>query len=94
MKTTQKSTEKRKKIMFSFCSENAREVSLLGDFNEWNPNSHPMKKTANGEWQKALMLKSGTYEYKFKVDGEWRMDDKNTLTCDNCFGTKNNFVLI
>ena len=94
MKAKQKSTEKRKRIIFSFSSENAQEVLLVGDFNQWDPKSHPMKKNDHGEWQKILMLKPGTYEYKFKVDGEWRTDEKNPLTCENCFGTKNNFVLI
>ena len=94
MSKNQKSNEKRRKVKITFNSENAREVLLAGDFNKWNPKSHPMKKSTEGEWQKDLMLKPGTYEFKFMVDGEWLADDQNHLTCDNCYGTKNNFVLI
>jgi len=36
------------------------------------------------------MLPVGTYEYKFLVDGIWRLDPQNNQTCPNCFGTYNN----
>ncbi len=29
----------------------AEALYLIGDFNFWNPNSHPMKKTENGNWE-------------------------------------------
>jgi 5'-AMP-activated protein kinase regulatory beta subunit len=85
---------KRKKITFKFQSDDAREVFLLGDFNNWNPKPGLMKKGADGWWEKTVFLNPGSYEYKFKVDGEWINDPENPLTCGNTFGTKNNFVHI
>ena len=35
---------KRRKITFSFESSDAKKVILMGDFNNWNPKKHPMKK--------------------------------------------------
>ena len=85
---------KGKKVIFSVQAEDAEEVLLAGDFNRWNPEKDPMKKNGSGVWQKSLILEPGTYEYKFKVDGKWLNDSLNPLVCDNCFGSKNNFVLI
>ena len=65
-----KNRKKRRKIMFSFDSSDAKEVILMGDFNKWNPKKHPMKRDGNGVWTKAVMLFPGNYEYKFLVDEE------------------------
>lgn len=36
---------KRRRVTFSLISPDAKEVILMGDFNQWNPKVHPMKKT-------------------------------------------------
>ena len=89
-KGTPKKKIKRQKIMFSFESSNAKEVILMGDFNNWNPKKHPMKKDDNGKWTKALILPPGEYEYKFLVDGQWKQDPQNNRICLNNFGSYNN----
>ena len=81
---------KRRKITFSFESLNAKEVILMGDFNNWNPKKHPMKKNDNGKWTKAVIIPPGQYEYKFLVDGQWEQDPQNDRICPNKFGTYNN----
>ena len=85
---------KRRKIQFFLAAENASEVVLMGDFNQWDVKKHTMKKNGDGVWQKAVFLYPGTYEYKFKVDGRWQNDPNNALTCPNSFGTRNSFVII
>jgi Glycogen recognition site of AMP-activated protein kinase len=32
---------------------------------------HPMSKSADGTWRVTLTLPTGSYEYKFVVDGRW-----------------------
>ena len=81
---------KRRKISFSFESSDAKEVILMGDFNNWNPKKHPMKKDDNGKWTKAVLLPPGQYEYKFLVDGQWKEDPQNDRIRPNKFGTYNN----
>ena len=81
---------KRRKIAFSFESSDAKEVNLVGDFNNWNPKKHPMKKDDNGRWTKAVILPPGQYEYKFLVDGQWKEDPQNDRISPNNFGTYNN----
>ena len=33
---------------------NAVSASIVGDFNEWNPSAHPMKKISDGVWECTL----------------------------------------
>ena len=37
---------------FVVWAPNAKSVSLVGDFNQWNPLSHPMKK----DWKKGIYI--------------------------------------
>jgi 1,4-alpha-glucan branching enzyme len=92
IKSEQKS--KRRKVTFSLTSSDAKEVILMGDFNQWNPKVHPMKKNKNGTWEKVTYLFPGTYEYRFMVDGQWENDPNNNQTRTNRFGTKNNFIVV
>ncbi len=41
---------KRRKVTFSLENADANEVFLIGDFNKWNPKSHPIKSDENGAW--------------------------------------------
>ena len=85
---------KRRKVTFSLTSPDAIEVILMGDFNQWNPKVHPMKKNKTGGWEKVTLLFPGTYEYRFMVDGQWKNDPNNNQTRANQFGTKNNFIVV
>ena len=91
-KTSPKKKSNKQRVTFSLSEPNANEVSLGGDFNNWDAIAHPMKKDANGVWKKPLVLPPARYEYKFLVDGRWRNDPKNDKTCPNCFGTQNNVI--
>ena len=91
-KTKSKPIIKRRRITFSLEAAGAREVILMGDFNNWNPKTHPMKSDENGMWSKTVMLPAGTHEYKFLIDGNWRLDPQNLQTCLNCFGSQNNVL--
>jgi hypothetical protein len=58
-------------VEFQFPGLQAREVFLSGDFNNWNPRLHPLKKTRKGGWSAVLPLPPGRYEFKPLADGEW-----------------------
>jgi 1,4-alpha-glucan branching enzyme len=85
---------KRRKVKFSLELANAHEVILVGDFNHWDPKTHPMKNDGSGVWNRTLMLPAGKYEYKFLIDGVWKEDPKNDQRCSNCFGTLNSVLNI
>ncbi|OGQ01209.1 MAG: hypothetical protein A2026_10165 [Deltaproteobacteria bacterium RBG_19FT_COMBO_46_12] len=88
MKTANKK-EKAKKVNFSLLAPQAESVSIAGDFNDWNPTSHLMKRDKKGAWKASLNLAPGTYQYRFFVDGEWQSDPSCTDCVENPFGTLN-----
>ncbi len=47
----------------------ARAVFLAGTFNGWDPKATPMIKDAEGNWDVAVPLSPGRYEFRFVVDG-------------------------
>ncbi|MFH0998498.1 MAG: isoamylase early set domain-containing protein [Pseudomonadota bacterium] len=89
-----RSKQKTKEIQFSLKAVEAKKVSLVGEFNNWNPDADPMQSDDNETWTKTKMLSPGNIEYKFWVDGEWMQGPVNLRTCPNCFGTQNSVVKV
>ncbi len=88
------SIQEAKEIRFSLLAIEAKKVSLVGEFNNWNPDADPMQSDDYGTWTKIKMLSPGNIEYKFWVDGEWMQDPVNLRACPNCFGTQNSVVKV
>jgi hypothetical protein len=73
--------------------ENAKAVSISGNFNAWNTSGIPMIKTAEG-WEISLKLKSGKFLYKFIVDGNWISDPNNPNKELDGFNGKNSVLFV
>lgn len=84
----------KRRVTFFIEAQQANNVSLMGDFNDWNEKKHPMKKETGKVWKKTIFLNPGRYEYMFLVDGQWQKDPKNDQLCQNNFGTHNNYIII
>ena len=82
----------RKSVTFTFNAPQAKNVMLAGDFNNWNATATSLKKNNTNKWEKNLTLKSGRYEYKFIVDGDWISDPNNNNKIINAFGTENSII--
>lgn len=54
----------------------AQSVALVGDFNNWNPHSHPMKRQPDGAWLLRPELKHGHHRYAYLVDGVMTLDPR------------------
>ena len=54
----------------------AQSVSLVGDFNQWNPTAHPMKQMPDQAWLITVELKHGHHRYAFLVDGQLTLDPR------------------
>ena len=78
-----------KKATFKFMAPEAQSVLLAGDFNAWEPESHPLKRTSNGLWKANLSLSPGRYEYRFLVDGQWHNDPECKSHVSNPYGDDN-----
>ena len=51
-------------------------VSLVGDFNNWDPAANPMKQMADRSWLLTVELKHGHHRYAFLVDGNLTLDPR------------------
>jgi len=63
-------------VNFVCQATHAQSVSLVGDFNQWNPTSHPMKQMPDRTWLLNVELKHGHHRYAFLVDGALTLDPK------------------
>lgn len=73
--------------------ENAQEVILSGSFNGWSTLSQHMIKN-NGHWETELTLIPGVYDYKFVIDGKWKIDPLNKNKRDDGFGNVNSRFVV
>lgn len=78
-----------KKIRFEYSAPEAKKVSLVGNFNQWNSEANPMKKDKKGLWKATLSLDPGRYEYRFFADGHWEDDPTCSTRGANEFGGEN-----
>jgi 1,4-alpha-glucan branching enzyme len=86
--------EKKVATSFELMAPNAKEVVVTGDFTSWSATGIAMKKGANGLWKTSVNLKTGKYEYKFVVDGQWWNDPNNATTVGNSFGSLNSLKVV
>ena len=75
-----------KPVRFGYFNADAREVYLVGSFNNWDPHANPMTRDAMGDWSVELTLPPGEYHYRLMVDGEWRDDPNAQQTAMNVYG--------
>jgi 1,4-alpha-glucan branching enzyme len=62
---------------FRYKAPDAKSVELMGEWNGWK--SIPMTKGSDGVWTAKVSISSGTYAYKFLVDGkDWVFDPDNS----------------
>lgn len=77
-------------VLFEYFDPSAKIVTVVGDFNRWNPTARPLKRDAGGLWKVKVRLAPGTYQYKFVVNGErWEEDPLNLRRTMNEHGTFN-----
>jgi endonuclease/exonuclease/phosphatase (EEP) superfamily protein YafD len=81
-------------IILTFSAQEAKEVTVAGDFNGWSPDAAPLEKTGDGDWALRLMLRSGQYEYRFVVDGRWYEDPQASGRAACPFGGFNSVLLV
>jgi 1,4-alpha-glucan branching enzyme len=80
---------------FEITLADARQVSLVGDFNGWDTARHQLKKGSKGVWSIDLPIKRGCYQYLFYVDGKsWTVDPAAKQTVPDGFGGFNMVVEI
>ena len=71
-------------------------IYLVGDFNDWDQHSHPLKKARDGDaaWCITVELAVGRdYQFRYLVDGrDWHNDWQANAYVPNPFGGDNSVV--
>lgn len=81
-------------LTLTFFALEAREVAVAGSFNDWHPDATPLRNLGDGEWVVRLMLRSGQYEYRFVVDGQWSDDPRAPQRVVNPYGGLNSILTV
>jgi len=81
-------------VSFSFVAPDASQVHLTGDFNDWDPAAHPMKRQTDGAWLLQLPLNDGDHHYRFLVDGKPVLDPDADRTARDHQGEKVSAVAV
>ncbi|MBN1165383.1 MAG: isoamylase early set domain-containing protein [Candidatus Krumholzibacteriota bacterium] len=84
-----------REIVFFLDYPEADEVSLIGEFNNWSPEATPLAKQDNGDWSVTLILRPGSYPYKFLIDRKVKiLDPSSSQTEPDGFGGLNSVMRV
>ena len=72
----------------------ANQVAVTGDFTDWSVEGVPLQREADGRWLLELEIEPGCYEYKFIVDGVWKVDPLNPERVRNNYGQLNSVLVV
>ncbi len=74
----------------------AETAALLGDFNAWNAESHPLIRRKDGSHSTTISLKAGQdYRFRYLLDQErWINDDQADREVANHFGTQDCLISV
>lgn len=82
-------------VRFDLVAPGAARVSIAGDFNQWNPATLPMHRSADGRtWEIEVRLPPGRYTYGFVVDGHVVRDPSAPQAASDDFGVPNSVLLV
>lgn len=83
-------------VKFVISLPRAQQVSLVGDFNDWDVAKTPMARSAHGGlWTVTVPLTAGRHVYAFVVDGSsWIADPSAPFAPDDGFGHANSVKIV
>jgi 1,4-alpha-glucan branching enzyme len=56
-------------ILPEYAKNHAKKVTIVGDFNEWQSETHPMKKDKDGNFTSFVELPAGRdYQFRYLID--------------------------
>ena len=79
---------------FALTAPGANRVTVVGDFNQWDPHASPLARSADGRWRMRISMQPGRHEYAFVIDNHhWVTDPLAPQAPDLGFGHPNSVVL-
>jgi 1,4-alpha-glucan branching enzyme len=83
-------------VRFRLPSESAAEHAwVVGEFNNWSTDSHPMAKREDGSLEVVIPLAPGTYRYRYYLgNGRWENAWDADAYAANEFGGSDSVVVV
>jgi hypothetical protein len=82
-------------VRFALVAPGASRVSLVGDFNHWDPSATPMRQLGDRRlWLVEVPLPPGRHVYAFVVDGDVTPDPAAPRAGEEDFGVPSSVVLV
>jgi 1,4-alpha-glucan branching enzyme len=82
------------KVTFSVEAKEAIQASVIGDFNNWNPEEGTLNKLKNGTFKGVFSIdKDASYEFKYIIDGAFVNETESDSFLWNEFSGNENGVL-
>jgi hypothetical protein len=82
-------------VRFTLVAPQASHVTLVGDFNSWDPVTLPLRRAADGRtWEIEVPLRPGRYAYSFVVDGALARDPSAPRAAGDDFGSPSSVVMV
>jgi hypothetical protein len=80
---------------FVLRSATARVVSVVGDFNDWNPKRSPLTRSADGDWSTIIPVLPGRHLYGFMVDDSlFVLDPRAPRAHDPDLGSEGSVIIV
>src|SRR5215468_9958200 len=95
MITKRKMARGKVRVTFSVAPiDSAKQVNVVGEFNDWSGTANPMEKGKNGDWSATLTLEGGReYQFRYLADGShWQNDLAADAYRPNEFGEDNSVI--
>jgi len=89
-----KKSPARRNVVFTLEDAPGRQVFVAGCFCDWQLKYKLVDRDNRGVYTCRVLLPPGEYQYKFVVDGEWRLDAANPNFAPNDFGTLNSLLKV
>jgi hypothetical protein len=80
--------------LFRLRAPEAVAVSLVADFNGWDPDSQPLVRAGGGWWEARVALPQGSHQYAYWVDGDLVTPPEADTTVDDGFGGRNGLLYV
>jgi len=82
-------------VQFVFIAQGASSVALVGDFNDWDPTSTPLRPAMQGGlWSVSVPLPPGRHRYAFLIDGCRWLADPGAPRAQDDFDTPSSVVTV
>ena len=79
---------------FTYINRNAKSVSVVGSFNDWDATKNVLRQTSDSVWSTNIMLAPGRYEYQLMVDGKLIADPTAQRSAESDFGAANSVMIV